>query len=388
MKERISVLHILEATVGGTRKHLVSLVAGINKNRFAVEVAATPWRQGSIDDTSFVAELAATGVPFHPVTMSRAIDPVTDTRAFWQLFRLLRYQRFDIVHAHSSKAGFLGRAVARLHGVSTVYTPNGYYFLDADESQPLKRRFFLDLERIAGRWTDRLITVSESEWQITLARNLVAPSRVVMIPNGIDITAVTPDPVARLSARQELGIDIETAVIGTVARFIPQKDPFTFVYTAHLILAENPDVRFIWCGEGDMRAATERLAASLGIHYAFHFLGFRPDVTRIMNAFDLFMLTSIFEGLPYTLLEVMALGLPVIATQVVGSQDVVVHAETGYLVPTGDVPALAQAALLLLNEPARRQHMGQHGRELVIQRYDVRQMLTAVEKVYESLVSI
>lgn len=387
MKNKVAVLHILEATVGGTRKHLVSLVDGLDKTKFAVEVAATPLRQGTVDDTRFLSELSATGVPFHPLAMARSIAPFTDAKALWQLHHLLRQKQYDVIHTHSSKAGFLGRLAARIHGIPVVYTPNGYYFLDANDGKQLKKRFFLELERAAGRWTDYLIAVSESERQITLAHNLVPPQRVGMIPNGIDVTAVTPDPFARVSVRQELGIGMDTAVIGTVARFIPQKDPFTFIRAAQLILEQNPHVCFIWCGEGDMRTATEQMATAAGIHHAFHFLGFRSDITRLMNAFDIFMLTSIFEGLPYTLLEAMALALPLVATQVVGSQDVVVHSQTGYLTPPGNAPELAQAALSLLAEPEKRQIMGQHGRERVVQHFDVRHMIAAVEKVYELVAS-
>lgn len=385
MTAKIHVLHLLEATVGGTRKHLVSLVDGLDKSRFAVEVAATPSREGSVGDTGFTAELAATAVPFYPVQMARSINPWLDLRALWQLHQLLRQKKYHIIHSHSSKAGFLGRLLARWHGIPAVYTPNGYYFLDSGDGRRLKRFFFLQLERLAGRWTDQLIAVSASERAVTLAQRLVPASQLVTIPNGIDSTAVQPDPAARLAVRQALGIDPDTAVVGTVARFIPQKDPFTFVRTAQQLLQQMPQLRFIWCGEGPQQAQTEQLAADLGVAHAFHFLGFRPDVGQIMNAFDLFMLTSVFEGLPYTLLEVMALGLPVVATQVVGSQDVVLDGQTGYLRPVGDATALAQAAGQLLSSPEQRQRFGQNGRALVQQQYDVRQMVQAVENLYQSL---
>lgn len=385
MSHKIRVLQLLEATVGGTRQHLISLVAGLDKSRFAVEVAATPARQGSIGDTGFTAELAATAVPFHPVPMARSINPLLDMRAFWQLHQLMQRQQYHLIHTHSSKAGFLGRLLAQWHGIPAIYTPNGYYFLDSGDGRRLKRAFFLQLERLAGRWTDQLIAVSPSEQAVTLAQRLLPADKVVTIPNGIDSTAVLPDAAARTAVRQQLGIGPQTAVVGTVARFIPQKDPFTFVHTAQRILQQMPDVRFVWCGEGPQRAETEQLAADLGIASAFHFLGFRADVRQIMNAFDLFMLTSVFEGLPYTLLEVMALGLPVVATQVVGSQDVVQAGETGYLLPPGDVNGLAATAVQLLQSAERRRQLGQNGRRSVEQQYDVRQMVRAVENVYESL---
>ena len=384
MKRRIRVLEVLEATVGGTRKHLVSLLRGLDKQRVEVEVACPSVRYGSIKDTGFVEEVQSLGVPLHFIDMRRGVSPFIDLKGIIQLFQLIYSRQYDIVHVHSSKAGFLGRIAAKLGGIKTVYTPNGFYFLNSDNL--IKSKVFLLLEQLAGLLTDSLIAVSDSEREIAVKNRIIADQKVVVIPNAIDPEEFLPDLPVGKRIRAELNISPSTIVVGTVSRYIPQKDPLTFIRAAHLVLASRPQTRFVWCGEGEMREEIEALARQLEIYEAFYFLGFRHDVKDIMNAFDLFVLSSIFEGLPYTLLEVMALGLPVIATHVVGSKDIVVDGETGILVPPQQPERLAQAILELLADQQRRQEMGQRGQQTVHNRYSLKKTVADVEKVYQVLI--
>ena len=171
------------------------------------------------------------------------------------------------------------------------------------------------------------------------------------------------------------------------SRYIPQKDPFTLVRAARIVLEKCPYTYFVWCGEGPLRDETEGMAKELDIHGSFRFLGFRENVIEIINAFDIFMLSSTFEGLPYALLEAMAMKLPVIATNVVGTRDVVVHEETGFLVPPGDPEALAQATIALIKEPTSRLKMGRNARQLVCDHFDVKKMVTDTQNVYKTLIS-
>lgn len=382
-RQPIHVLQILEATVGGTRRHLVSLVSRLDKHAFKVDVAAPALRHGTRDDTSFAAEIRAAGITLHEVNMYREIRPFADLDALFTLTRLIRKNHYDLVHTHSSKAGFLGRVAAKLNRLPVIYTPNGFYFQDTGHWA--KRNLFLGLEKAAGWFTDTLIAVSESERAVTLDNHLVSPDRAITIPNAIDPALFVSDIDLGRRIRAELGIGQETNVIGTVSRYIPQKDPLTLVKAASLVVEQQPEVCFIWCGEGDLRTETEALAQQLGISSHFRFLGFRPDVLAIMNAFDLFVLSSLFEGLPYTLLEVMALGKPVVATAVVGNRDVVVEGETGLLVPPQNPFALAQAMIALLGSSEQRFQMGQAGRQRILSQFSIERMVAATEAVYRSV---
>ncbi len=379
----IKILQILEATVGGTRGHVVTLIRHLDSDQFEVEVAAPAIRDGTIDDRSFVDEVLAVSIKVHYVDMCREIRPFSDLKALVKLVKIIRENQYDIVHTHSSKAGFLGRLAAKICGVPVIYTPNGFYFLDDRSS--LKGDVFRYLEKFAGYITDCLIAVSESEKEGALDHHIIPKDRIVVIPNGIDVQAFLYDPEARIRIRRELGIGIDTAVIGTVSRYIPQKDPFTLVKTAKIVLTQEPKTHFIWCGEGEMRVETEQLARDLNIHTSFSFLGFRNDVKDIMNTFDIFLLSSVFEGLPYTLLEAMLLGLPVVATDVVGSRDIVIDGKTGLLAKPGDSEVLAKHLIALLRNSKQRQYMGHQGRFHVEDCFDVSQMIVKNEDIYKSI---
>lgn len=383
---RIRVLEVLEATAGGTRKHLVTLLQGLDRDRFDVEVAAPVVRDGHEKDTKFADEVHELGVTFHPVDLHRRVNPVSDFRGMMELAKVMRRGRYDVAHLHSSKAGFLGRVAAKLNGIKTVYTPNGFYFLNA--TSKLKRRFFLWCERLAGHLTDQMIAVSESERDATVANRAVSPRKIAVIPNAIDASGLVRDPQARRRVREEIGITDDEIVVGTVARFIQQKDPVCFIRTARAVLDRHPKVRFVWCGEGgDLQEETERTARELGVWDSFVFLGFRDDAMDVMNSYDVFALSSIFEGLPYSLLEAMFLELPIAATDVVGSRDIIVDGKTGLLVPPRDPDALAGAICRLIDSADLRRKLGVEARELVEARYSLDRMVAEIEGVYEGLVS-
>lgn len=382
---RKKVLHILEATVGGTRRHLLSLAANLDNTQFQVEVAAPNIRHTSIDDKSFVEELTRIGIPFHHVDMSREIQPISDLRSLLTLIRLIHKNQYDLIHVHSSKAGFLGRVAAKLNRIPTVYTPNGFYFLDA--GRPAREKFYLLLERGAGKLTDKLIAVSSGEGQQAILRKVIPPHKLIVIPNAINFQEFEPNMEAKFQKKSELGIPADSQIVGTVSRYIPQKNPFALVRTFAQIHKKMPEVRFLWCGEGEMRVVTEQLAKDLGVFDAISFLGYRENVKDIMNTFDIFLLASVFEGLPYTILEAMALALPVVATDVVGSRDVVKHQETGLLVPasSNQPHELSESVLDLLKNESKRISFGNRGQELVKEKYSLTTMIEKIEHLYLDL---
>lgn len=383
-KRKIRVLHVTETTIAGVRRYLFSLLKNLDRQRFELAVASPRSRYGKVEEKGFAKELHHVGIPLHPVDMRREINLSSDLKAILHLSQIIRRGKFDIIHTHSSKGGILGRFAAKLNGVKTVHTPNGFYFLGLKGH---KRRSFLLFEQLAGVFSDKLIAVSTSEREAAISHRVISSRKLVTIPNAIDASGFTEGVTRREQMRAELGLAKDSPVIGTVARYSLQKDPLNFVRAAHTVLLQRPDVCFLWCGEGEMRAKTEALAERLGIHHAFRFLGFRPDVKDVMNTFDLFVLSSIFEGLPYSLLEAMSLKLPIAATDVVGIRDVVVHDKTGLLVPPKEPEQLATAILQLINQPQKLAGFGQEGYQLVCSKYSIPRMVDGVQRIYDSLVS-
>lgn len=383
IQNRIKVLQLLEAAEGGTRWHLILLASGLDKQHFSVEVAAPAVRKNTIDQRSFEDQVTALGIPFHRVDMVREISPFSDLKSLIKLVKLMRKQQYDLVHAHSSKAGILGRIAAKLTNTPAIYTPNGFYFLGATSS--IKTWLFLWIERFAGLITNRLVAVADSEYETAVKRRVIREDKLITIPNAIDVASLNADIDARDRLRKKLDISPDTLVVGTVSRHISQKDPLTLVRAAHLVLQEYPETQFIWCGDGELRQETEALAMQLGIHHQFHFLGFCRQHLDMVNTFDVFLLSSIFEGLPYALLDVMALAIPVVATDVVGTRDIIINGETGLLVESENPEALSQAIIELLQDSDKRYAMGLSGRSLVAEKYDLSIMIQNMEKLYQTV---
>jgi glycosyltransferase involved in cell wall biosynthesis len=372
----------MEATGGGTKKHLELLVTNLDKGSFDVTVACPSARHPSYGDESIAAELQAAGVRTYIVEMHRAIAPSSDLTSFWQLWSLMRRDSFDVIHTHSSKGGFLGRFAARCAGAkAVVHTAHGLYFLG---QQGFSRVFYLGLERLAGCLTDQFIAVSESEKAVAVEHGLFRPEQVVVIENGIESSSADL-AIDLVRQRQKLGLDPDRPVVGTVSRFNPQKDPATLLRAVALVIQAAPEVQFVWCGDGELKSQAESLARHLGIHEHIIFTGYRKDALELMALFDVFVVSSLFEGLSYTLLEVMSLGKPVVATDVTGSKDVVAHGETGLRVTPQNPSALAEAVLRLIRSPDEARRMGQAGRGLVARRFTLKRMIAKTEQVYREL---
>lgn len=377
------VLEVMEATIGGTRRHLVALATGLHQSGFAVEVAAPEVRDEAYGDTQFVPALRASGVPVHVVPMRRAIDPLRDGHALLRLTKVMRQGRYDIVHTHSSKAGLLGRLAARLAGVPvTVHTPHGFYFLGFPPGP--RRALYFSLEWLAARLCDTLIAVSDGERADALRHSVVPPGKITVICNGIDLRAFEL-PMDQASMRRELGIPEHAPVVGTVARFTRQKAPERFLEMAALVAARRPDAVFVWCGDGELRHEVEECARRLGLPPRLRLLGFRADVYRVMAVYDVFVLLSRFEGLAYTPMEAMALGKPVVGSDIAGIRDVVEHGVTGFLVPDGHPAQAAQHVLKLLGHPELSRRLGAAGRQRVATSFDEAEMIRQTGQLYVRL---
>ena len=376
------VLHIVEATIAGVRTHVQALATGLADHGIQSEVACPLRRQNSFGDEQFVEYLTNAGIVIQPVAMQRSIDARADAAALRRLIVILRSTSYDLVHLHSSKAGFLGRLAVRASGsrAAVVYSPHGLAFLGAGSAA--RNRFFLQLERLAGQLCDRIVAVSPSERDLIVERGLAPAERVVCIPNGVAVPEV---PVAsRAAVRAELGIPASAPLIGTAARLAPQKNPGLFVAAAAFVLQQQPAAHFVWCGGGELMAEARAQAESRGIAHACHFIGHRDDAAAIVAAYDVFWLTSRYEGLPLAPLEAMAQGVPVIATDVLGTRDLL-RTGAGLLAPADDAEALAAATARLLGLPERRAQLAEAGQRYFRQHGTADAMLDAVAKLYWSL---
>lgn len=377
------ILFVVESTTAGVRTQVFTLASAIDQRRYAVTVACPPERAQSYGDRFFVGDLERARIPVVHVPMSRSIRPADDARALAALVQIIRREQIDLVHAHSSKAGFLGRVAARVAGVPSVYTPHGLYFLGL--RSPLKRRFFLLLEQLAGRLGDRVIAVSPGEYAHAQRAHIALAERIVCIENGIQPPQL-PDDYRRTAMRASLGAG-DGPLIGTVARMSAQKDPRLFLEAARDLLGAVPAARFVWCGSGDLQPQADAWASELGVAHAVRFLGHREDALAVMAALDCFWLTSAYEGLPTVLMEAMALGVPIVASDAVGTRDLL-RGQAGLLAPAQRPDAIASATQMLLARDDRRAAMLRTGAAWVRERWSAARMAGATMALYDQVLKI
>ena len=297
------------------------------------------------------------------------IDPRYDLRALQALGTLLGPGRFDVAHTHTAKAGVLGRMAARRAAVPwIVHTYHGFPF---HEFQSRGRRgASVAIERRLGRITDVALCVGTAVAVETVRRGLVAPDRVRTIGVAVDKVpgAELPAhaPQARARARQALGLPADAIVVGAVGRLTYQKAPEDFL--AAMRRLGRPDVIGVWVGGGELAARVSRLA-SLQPAARVVLAGERADVPAILPAFDVFALTSRYEGLPTVIVEAMVAGIPVVATAVNAVADVVIPGETGLLVPPQRPDLMADAVRYLLDRPAVAARMAAKARARLGERF-------------------
>lgn len=376
---KIKVLHIHTLPIiSGSGISALLTMKGLNRNKCEVEFACAPG--GSLIDN-----VRKEGIKFRSIkNFVQKINIYNDLMALLELIWLLRGQKYDIVHTHNSKAGFIGRLAARIAGAPIiVHTIHGFAFHEFEK--PPRQKLFIILERFAARFTDKLITVSEplKHWGLRLGIGRL--DKYITIYDGIeiDIFKLNFDVEKK---RREFGIKPNDFVIGVVSKLWEGKGHKCILHAAKSVVAKVPNVKFMIVGEGYLRKELEELTHKLGLGDYVIFTGFRTDIAEITAMFDVAILASFFEGMGRVLLEAMASGKPVVATRVGGIVDVVRDGETGILVPPGDSKALAEAIITLLKDEDLARRMGEAGRRRIDSKFSARTMVEKTEKVYEELI--
>ena len=384
MDERIRVLEVIEATTAGAKKHVLSLVKALDRTCFDVAVACPRVRSHSYGDPSFVEELKSLReITVSLVEMRRDIQPLSDAKTLVALCRVIQEGRYHIVHAHSSKAGVLGRLAAKWAGTPVIlYTPHGFAFRSVRNK--LIRWAYIQIERLCGMWTDRIICVSPTERQEALRSRIVPADKLVVIENGLDLSEFTLLPDA-LAKKRQVGLDPDGPIVGTMGRLSWDKGFGWFLEAAVEVSTAYPGTQFLVVGDGEARKDLELLAVELGISSQTIFTGFLPDNLEGLALMDIIVLPSPYEALPYTVVAAMASAEPVIALEGPGAQDAVQRGETGLLVPPRNPEALVAAIIALLRGKARAQAMGFAGRRVVESRFTLTQMVCHTEKLYKDL---
>ena len=332
-------------------------------------------------DGPFVAGLRARGYRIETVQIVRSLNPLAAFVSLLALIRLFRRERFDVLHAHTPVAAVIGRLAAWLAGVPlVVYTAHGFYF-HADMPS-WKYRMFVALERMAGWWTDLLFTQSGEDARTAVAEKIMPQVCVLAIGNGVDVARFSPAKVSSGgTVRESLGIPAEVYVIGFIGRMVQEKGVSEFLRAAQILVRTYPQLWFLLVGErlpSDHAVGVEREYAqakeALGERLVAP--GLRNDIPEMLAAMDLFCLPSWREGMPRTIIEAMMMAKPVVATDIRGSREEVVHEETGLLTPVRSPELLSGAIGRFVDNPAWGRALGIAGRTRALRLYDEKSIVT------------
>jgi glycosyltransferase involved in cell wall biosynthesis len=375
---RPRVLHVIEAFRGGTSRHLSDLVTFATG---ADHVVALPFdspgsasQAGAGFDQDALDAIEAAGAGIHRLAMKRRPWDPSNARAAAALYRLARRVDPAVVHGHSAVGGALTRMVGPALGtVAIAYTPHGVAV----------GRTYRATERALGRVTDRWIAVSPSEAELARSGRLCRPERIEVIPNGVDLAA--PPGPAPVALRQVLGLAPGTPLVGTVARLVAQKAPVRFVEVCAGVAGRHPAAHFVLIGDGPLRAPVERAVGAASLGSRFHHLPALPRARDVVGQFDVCVLASAFEGAPYTPLDAMRAGVPVVLSDVVGNRDVAEDGRSGVLRPPGDTAGMAAAAARLLVDRSWRDSIVAAARARLAERFDVRDTGARHCRLYEEL---
>lgn len=379
-QQPIKVLHLItRLIVGGAQENTIYTAQLLDPRRFEVEVLCGP-QTGS--EGSLIEEALQKGVKLSILPeLVRELNPLKDLIAFIKLSLILRKKRFAIIHTHSSKAGILGRLAARLAGIPVIFhTVHGWSF--HDHMPKWRKRLFILLEKFSAKFTQRLIVVTRKDIQKGLRYGIGKPEQYLLIRSAIPLDEFLYPKFDQKQLRKELGIPINAPVIGTVGRLSPQKNPLEWIKIAARIVSLQPDCCFLLVGDGPLRGEVESQIEKFCLKNQFILTGLRRDVPHLLSVLDVFLLTSLWEGLPRVIPQAMCREVPIVAYASDGVAEVIEHEQTGFLCQPGEIDLAAQYCLQLLKSRDLRKAIVRKAKQVATEQFDLRTMIEQLETLY------
>lgn len=375
---------IARLNVGGPAIHVSLLTSRLGPPEFeSVLVAGRVSEQEG--DMGYLAECYGVK-PIFLETMSREISLLADLKTLLELIRLIRRERPDVVHTHTAKAGLVGRVAAWLTRTPVIiHTLHGHvlrgYF------SPRKEAVFRALERFCARLSDRVLTVSAEVRRELLGMRIAPPSKLQVCELGLDLQRFADTPRHGGVLRKELGLARHVPLFGTCGRLTAIKNQEMFLEAAAKLRSNVPEAHFVLIGGGELQDALKATATRLWIADCVHFLGWRTELAPLFADLDLFVLTSVNEGTPVTIIEAAATGVPVLSTAVGGVPDLVIDGETGWLVPSEDVDALAAAMAKAATDFEAAERLARRQQAAILARFAIDRLVDDLSALYKQLVA-
>lgn len=355
--------------LGGGQVNLLSLAKSLDKRKFDVSVC-------SQSSGPFVDKVRENNIKHFPVCFRKRFD----RKIVREIVSILKNNHFDILHTHGGIAGLYGRWAAHKCGVPViVHTLHGIHYLHYRNI--ILKYLYMLLERFFSKFTDAVIFVSDADRKKAERLELVPISKMVVVKNGIDFSGSKTE-VTATKKKEDIRLGISQPVVGTVARLHRQKGIPYFLKAALKICRVFTEAKIIIVGSGPIQKKLRRMAQNLSLGDSVSFLGEREDGPQLISLFDVFVLPSLWEGLPYVLMEAAALAKPVVVTDIDGVNELVKNMETGILVPPKDPESLARAVIYLLQNKEVASKFGENFRKDIKSRYSLSRMVYETEKLY------
>jgi len=320
--------------------------------------------------------------------LGRELHFWSDVVAFWKIFRLLRSEKPDILHTHTSKAGLLGRLAGFLARVPIrIHTFHGHLFHNYYSG--LKSHLIRWVERALGWITTHTIAISPTQKRDLVERyRIVSSRRTSVVPLGFDLSQFKEQTESAEQVRQKFGLPVSKFVVTIVGRLVPIKNHALFLKVALQVLKDRQDVHFVIAGDGPSLGDLTSQVQGMGLKEHVTFLGWQKECAPIYHLSDIICLTSLNEGTPVSLIEAQAAATPVITTAVGGVEDIVFPGENGYVLSLDDVEGFAAKILYLLDRPELRRKMAEYGRAFVLDKYDKKRLFTDIDQLYARLLKM
>jgi glycosyltransferase involved in cell wall biosynthesis len=375
---RYNILYVFDnMEFGGGERGFVQIINRLCRKKYNIMVAC-------LSRGVLIEKIKGSGVQINSVDMQNRFNPMV----ILQLVSLMKRENVDIVHSQGTRADFFARVAAKLAGVlivvSTVQMP-----VEGFDVSLVRKLIYTLLNRFSEHFVDRFIVVSDALVNTMVGYHKVEPQRVVKIYNGIekDEYGISDEEIVcgRSRFRKEFGLGEDVLIVGAIGRLVWQKGFEYLIGAIPEVSKKYPEAKFLLVGEGLLEDALKAKSKKLKIKDKIIFAGFRDDIKDILASIDIFVMPSLLEGLPMILLESMAMGKSIIATDIDGINEVLEDRNSGLLVPPKDSKALANSILDLIVHKSKACKMGEEARTVMNERFSVNTMVEKVEAVYQEL---
>jgi len=380
MKNKIKILHVItHLPIGGAQDNTLYTVELLDKEKYDISLCCN--LDGElVERAKKIEAVKLFDIPF----LCRKVSPYRDIRAFLSLYKLFKKEDFTIIHTHSSKAGLLARLAAVLNKTPIViHTIHGFAFNDF--MNIFKKNFFIYLEKLLAKWTDVLITVSNLNKKKIIDLNIAQENNIKNIYSGIDLSLFINKK--NDDFRKELNLQNNHLLLGSVGRLSDQKDPITMIEAFGIISKPFPNAHLALVGDGELKGKILEKIDQLKLDGKVHLTGNKNNPWSVYHSMDLFIMSSIYEGLGRSITEALSCGVPVVCTDVEGVPEIVRDNITGILVPPKDANKLADGIIRTLNDMETAKKMAEEGRRFVKDNFDVNKMVNDIDSLYNTLTS-